>query len=68
VLATAGFDVYVSSIASYNTTYGAFAGSVILLLWIWLISSALLFGAELDAVLAERAQPAPDASVTSSTS
>jgi len=68
VLATAGFDVYVSSIASYNTTYGAFAGSVILLLWIWLISSAVLFGAELDAVLAERGQPASETSVTSSTS
>jgi membrane protein len=71
VVATAGFDVYVSSIASYNTTYGAFAGAVILLLWIWLVSSALLFGAELDAVLGERRQPgsrASAASVTSSTS
>ena len=49
-----GFDVYVSHIASYNTTYGAFAGAVILLLWIWLAAIALLLGSELDAVIDER--------------
>jgi uncharacterized BrkB/YihY/UPF0761 family membrane protein len=31
----------------------AFAGVIILLLWLWLVSGALLYGAELDAVLAE---------------
>jgi membrane protein len=50
---TIGFDVYVSTFASYNTTYGAFAGGVILLLWIWLACIAFLIGAELDAALAE---------------
>jgi membrane protein len=49
-----GFDVYVSHIASYNTTYGAFAGAVIMLLWIWLAAITLLLGSELDAVLDER--------------
>jgi membrane protein len=53
LLATAGFSVYVSHFASYNATYGAFAGAVILLLWIWLGGAALLYGAELDAVLEE---------------
>jgi membrane protein len=51
---TLGFDVYASHFATYNATYGAFAGGVILLLWIWLASIALLFGAELDAALEER--------------
>jgi membrane protein len=53
LLGTVGFDVYVTEIASYNATYGAFAGVIILLLWLWLVSGALLYGAELDAVLAE---------------
>jgi membrane protein len=55
LVATGGFNVYVTHFASYNTTYGAFAGAIILMLWIWLAGSALLFGAELDAVLDERA-------------
>jgi membrane protein len=53
-LGSVGFDVYVSQVASYNTTYGAFAGAVILLLWIWLAAITLLLGSELDAVLEER--------------
>lgn len=59
IVETIGFDVYVSSIATYNTTYGTFAAGVILLLWIWLASIAFLFGAELDAARAERDAPAP---------
>lgn len=50
---TIGFDLYVSSIATYNATYGTFAGAVILLLWIWLAAIAFLFGAELDAAREE---------------
>ena len=52
--ASIGFGIYIATFASYNETYGAFAGSVILLLWIWLGSAALLYGAELDAILEER--------------
>ena len=51
LLGTAGFSVYVGHFASYNATYGAFTGAVILLLWIWLGGAALLYGAELDAVI-----------------
>jgi membrane protein len=53
-LETAGYNVYLATIASYNDTYGAFAGGVILLLWIWLGAIAVLLGAEIDAVLGER--------------
>jgi membrane protein len=35
-------------------TYGTFAGAVILLLWIWLSASALLYGAELDAAISSQ--------------
>ena len=53
LLASAAFFVYVASFGSYNATYGAFAGAVILLVWLWLTNVALLLGAEIDAVRAE---------------
>ena len=64
--ASIGFSVYVGTFASYNSTYGAFAGAIILLLWIWLGAAALLYGAELDAVLAEEesSKPSSDARAT----
>jgi membrane protein len=52
--ASIGYGIYVGEISSYNTTYGAFAALVILLLWSWITSIAFLFGCEFDAVLAER--------------
>jgi len=56
VVATIGYDVYIKEFAGYNATYGASAGLIILLLWIWLAASAVLFGAELDEVLEDRAE------------
>jgi membrane protein len=55
--ASAGFFVYVANFGAYNATYGAFAGAVILLVWLWLTNVALLFGAEIDAVRAEVSRP-----------
>ncbi len=51
ILASALFFVYVSNFSSYSATYGAFAGAVILLVWLWVTNVALLFGAELNAVV-----------------
>ena len=48
VLATLGFFFYVSNFGNYNATYGALAGVIILLLWIYIINAILLFGAEVD--------------------
>ena len=61
VLASAGFFFYVSSFSSYSATYGAFAGVVILLIWLDLSSSVLLLGAELNAVIDLRRFPQPAA-------
>lgn len=48
VLGSAAFGFYVSNFGSYNKTYGALAGVIVFLLWLWLTNLALLFGAELD--------------------
>jgi membrane protein len=51
IIASAAFGFYVSTFSSYNKTYGALAGVVVFLLWLWITNLALLFGAELDAEL-----------------
>ncbi|MGI9606202.1 MAG: YihY/virulence factor BrkB family protein, partial [Acidimicrobiales bacterium] len=44
-----GFGVFVRNFGSYNETYGALAAVIVVLLWLQLISVAVLLGAEVDA-------------------
>ena len=45
------FALYTSYSSSYDRTYGALAGGIVLLLWLYYSAWAILYGAELNAAL-----------------
>jgi membrane protein len=49
--ASGAFAFYVANFANYNKTYGALAGVIAFLVWIWISNLAILLGAELNAEL-----------------
>lgn len=49
LVGSGGFALYVAHFGSYEKTWGSLAAVVITLVWLWLTSAALLFGAEINA-------------------
>ena len=47
--ASGGFAFYSAHFGSYNKTWGTLSAVVVMLIWLWLTSAALLFGAEINA-------------------
>ncbi|MGW0533944.1 YihY/virulence factor BrkB family protein [Streptomyces sp. NPDC003032] len=54
MIASVGFALYVANFASYNKTYGALAGVVVFLVWLWITNLAILLGLEFDAEMARQ--------------
>ena len=51
VIASAAFAFYVANFGSYNETYGALAGPIVFLVWLWISNIMILLGAEFNAEL-----------------
>ncbi|MGE3855669.1 MAG: YihY/virulence factor BrkB family protein [Dehalococcoidia bacterium] len=54
LVATFGFSWYVSNFGSYNATYGAIGGIIVLMIWLYVTALMMLVGAEVNALLAQR--------------
>ncbi len=55
VVATLGFSFYATSgLSSFNETYGALAGVVVLMFWLFISGFVILLGAEVNGVLEQR--------------
>jgi membrane protein len=51
IAASLGFSVYVQHFGSFDVSYGALGGVIVLLLWMWLSALSVVLGAEINAIL-----------------
>ena len=54
LVAATGFSIYLGYTPTYATTYGTLAGVVITLVFFYITGMAIIFGAEVNAVLNRR--------------
>ena len=51
IVASFGFSIYAQNFANYNATFGALGSVVVLMMWMWISSFIVCFGAVLNAEL-----------------
>ena len=51
ILSSLVFRLYITQMGTYNVTYGAIGGVIVVLLWLYMSSLAILIGAELNSVI-----------------
>lgn len=56
LVASGGFGLYVSRFGSYEKTWGTLSAVIVTLVWLWVTSAALLFGAEINAEVQRQAR------------
>ena len=61
LIASGGYSFYISNFSSYSKTYGTLAGIIITLIWFWMLSFAVLLGAQINVEVAGRSLKAQEA-------
>lgn len=56
-LVSVGFSYYVANFGSYNQVYGSIGAVIAMLVWLWISSFLVLFGASLNAQIELRTKP-----------
>ena len=51
IVASSGFNFYVSNFGKYSITYGSLGGIIVFLIWLYLLSTIILVGAEINSTL-----------------
>jgi len=59
IVGSYAFSRYLHHFSGIGAIYGAFAGAIVLVVWVWLTNVSMLFGAELNAQL-QRGRSSPD--------
>lgn len=54
IVATIGFAYYIANFGNYQATYGALAGVIILMLWLYITAFVMLLGGKVNAVFEAR--------------
>lgn len=54
LLVSGAFGLYLSTLASYQRTYGTLSGAIAFLVWLWLTNVVVLIGARMDTELAHQ--------------
>jgi membrane protein len=62
LIGTIAFSVYAANFGSYNASYGALGGVIVLLTWLWLSAFVVLLGAEVNSEIERQVSPDADAS------